>query len=218
MGQFVVIGLGNFGFNVAKTLYEMGHDVCAVDSDKDKVDQIRDFSTQAVEADACDKDVLKALGIEEADAVVVGLGERLDAPVLVTLYLKELKANRIIVKAVSEDHGKILEAVGATEIVFPEKDMAVKLAKTLAFPNALDHLPLAPGFSIVEVGPPRPFIGKSLSQLDLRNKYHVQIIAIRELIPDRVNLVPRADYVIKDSDILIILGKDEDLNKIKDFD
>lgn len=218
MGQFAVIGLGNFGFNVAKTLYQMGHEVLAVDCDKEKVDQIKDFSSEAIQADACEKEALKAMGMERADAVIVSLGERLDASILTTLYLKELKVSRIIVKAMSEDHGKILELVGAHEVVFPEKDMAVKLANTLAFPNALDHLPLAPGFSIVEIAPPSQFVGKSLAQLDFRNRYHVQIIAIRELVPDRVNLVPRADTVIKDSDILVILGRDEDLSKIKEFD
>src|SRR3972149_2717695 len=114
MGQFVVIGLGHFGFNVVKTLHEMGHEVLAVDSSKDKVDQIKDFSSQAIQADACEKEVLTALGVEKADAVIVSLGERLDASILTTLHLKELKVSRIIVKAVSNDHGRILELVGAS--------------------------------------------------------------------------------------------------------
>ncbi len=146
---------------------------------------------------------------------MVSLGDRIDASIMVTLHLKELGAERIVVKAVSEDHRKVLEMVGATEVVFPEMDKAIKTAKTLSFPNALDYLPLAPGFSIVEIAPPKAFIGKTLAELDLRNKYHVQVIAVRELIPDRINLVPKADCVIKDSDIMVILGRDEDLNKIK---
>ncbi len=211
----MVIGLGSFGFNVARTLYEMGHEVLAVDCDREKVERIREYSSNAVVADAVDEESLKAMGIEKTDAVVVGLGDSMDASTLLALHLKEMGVERIIVKAISEDHGKILELVGASEVVFPEKDMAIKLAKTLAFPNALEHLPLAPGFSIVEIAPPRTFVGKSLAELGLRNKYHVQVIAVRELIPDRVNLVPRPDAVIKDSDILVILGKDEDLARIK---
>ncbi len=217
MGQFVVIGLGHFGFNVAKSLYEMGHEVLGVDKSKEKVDQIKDFSSQAIQADACEKKVLMALGVENAEAVIVSMGGRLDASILATLYLREIKVSRIIVKAVSDDHGRILELVGASDVVFPEKDMAIKLANTLAFPNTLDYLPLAPGFSIIEIVPPGVFIGKNLAELDLRNKYHVQVIAVRELVPDRVNLVPRANTKIKDSDILVILGRDDDLAKLKGF-
>lgn len=217
MGQFVVIGLGNFGFNLARTLHDRGQEVLAVDLDKEKIDRVLECSSAAIQADACDRDSLRAMGIEKADAVIVSLGERLDASILATLHLKELKVQRIIVKAVSEDHGKILELVGATDVVFPEKDMAIKLANTLAFHNALDYLPLSPGFSILEVAPPRAFTGKSLGQLGLRSKYHVTVIAIRELVPERLNLVPGADYLIKDSDILVLLGKDEDMSKIKEI-
>ncbi|MFQ6108267.1 MAG: TrkA C-terminal domain-containing protein, partial [Candidatus Aminicenantales bacterium] len=114
----------------------------------------------------------------------------------------------------TEDHAKILEAVGATEVIYPEKDMAIKTALRLSNPNILEYLPLVSGLGIQEIAPPERFIGKSLQELDLRNKYGIQVIAIRELIPEKITYIPRADFVIKDSDILIIMGEKKDLAKL----
>ncbi|MBI3814633.1 MAG: TrkA family potassium uptake protein [Nitrospinae bacterium] len=215
MRRFVVIGLGMFGFYVAKTLYEKGHEVTAIDKNKEIVQKIKEFSTQAVVADATDKDTLTALGVQDADVAVIGLGTSLDASVLVTLYLKEMGVKEIVAKAITEDHGKILRTIGATEIIFPEKDIAIKVSRSISSPNLLDYLPLAEGYSIVEIAPSNDFIGKSIRDLQLRNRYTVQIIAVKELIPERINFIPSPDFIIKDSDSLIIMGKNEDLEKIE---
>jgi len=212
--KFAVIGLGSFGSNIAKTLYEKGSEVLAVDEDKEKIEQVRTFVSHAVKMEAADKENLQALGIEDMDVVIVSLGPEMEASILTVLYLHELGAKRIVAKALTEDHVKILEAVGATEVIFPEKDMAIKTALKLSCPNVLEYLPLVSGFSIQEIAPPERFIGKSLKELDLRNKYGVQVIAIKELIPEKTTFVPRADFVIKDSDILIIVGKEKALEKI----
>jgi trk system potassium uptake protein TrkA len=121
---------------------------------------------------------------------------------------------RIVAKALTEDHAKILESVGATETIYPEKDMAIKTALKLSCPNVLEYLPLISGFGIQEIAPPEKFIGKNLRELDLRNKYGIQVIAIKELIPEKTTFVPKADFVLKDSDILVIMGKDKQLEKI----
>ncbi len=212
-----VIGLGRFGFHLTKSLYENGNEVLAIDRDKDVVHKIDDFCTQAVVANATDRETLEALNIREVDFVVVGLGSPLDHSVLVTLHLKEMGIKEVIVKAISEEHGKILQMLGASEVIYPEKDMALKLAKSLTTPNLMDHLPLMPGYSIVELAVPNKFVGKAIKELQLRNKYGVQIIAIKELIPERLTSMPTPDFVMKDSDILVIMGSDDSLEKISDI-
>ncbi len=212
--KFAVIGLGSFGSNVAKTLYEKKHEVLAVDTDKEKIAEIKTLVSHAVHMDAAIKENLRALDIQEMDVVVVSLGPEMEASILTVLYLHELGAARIVAKALTEDHGKILDAVGATEVIYPEKDMAIKTALRLSNPNILEYLPLLSGVDIQEIAPPEKFIGKSLKQIDLRNKYGVQVIAIKELIPEKTTLIPTADFVIKDSDILILMGDPAQLEKI----
>jgi trk system potassium uptake protein TrkA len=215
--KFAVIGLGSFGSNVAKTLYERKNEVLAVDASKEKIEEVKTFVSHAVNMDAADKENLEALGIKEMDVVVVSLGPEMEASILTVLYLHEIGAKRIVAKALTEDHAKILEAVGATEVIYPEKDMAIRTALKLSCPNILEYLPLTSGVGIQEIAPPEKFIGKSLRELDLRNKYGIQIIAIKELIPEKTSFVPRADFVIKDSDILIIMGEEKKLQKINSF-
>ena len=212
--KFAVIGLGSFGSNVAKTLYEKKHEVLAVDTDKEKIAEIKTLVSHAVHMDAAIKENLRALDIQEMDVVVVSLGPEMEASILTVLYLHELGAARIVAKALTEDHGKILDAVGATEVIYPEKDMAIKTALRLSNPNILEYLPLLSGVDIQEIAPPEKFIGKSLKQIDLRNKYGVQVIAIKELITEKTTLIPPADFVIKDSDILILMGDPAQLEKI----
>ncbi len=212
--KFAVIGLGSFGSNVARTLYQRGHEVLAVDLDKAKVEAAKDYTSHAVHMDSAEKENLEALGIKDVDVVIVSLGPEMEASILTVLYLYELGVKRIIAKALSEDHAKILEAVGADEVIYPEKDMAIRTALKLTNPNILEYLPLLSGVSIQEIAPPEKFIGRSLKELDLRNKYGVQVIAVRELIPQRTVYVPPADFVIKDSDILILMGEEERLEKL----
>jgi trk system potassium uptake protein TrkA len=212
--KFAVIGLGSFGLNVARTLYERGHEVVALDMDKNKIEEAKSFSSHAVLTDAADKENLEALGIADMDVVVVSLGSAMEASILTVLHLHELGLKRIVAKASTEDHGKILDAVGATEVVYPEKDMAIRTALKLTSPHILECLPLISGVSIQEIAPPERFIGKSLRDLDLRNKYGIQILAVRELIPERTLYVPPADFVIKDSDVLIAMGDEKMLEKM----
>jgi trk system potassium uptake protein TrkA len=212
--KFAVIGLGSFGSNIAKTLYEKGNEVLAVDDDKEKIDEVKSFVSHAISMDAADKENLQAMGIQDMDVVIVSLGPEMEASILTVLYLKEMGAKRIVAKALTEDHAKILDSVGATEVIYPEKDMAIKTALKLSCPNVLEYLPLISGFGIQEIAPPEKFIGKSLKELDLRNKYGIQIIAIKELIPEKTTFVPKADFVLKDSDILVIMGEEKQLEKI----
>lgn len=214
-GKFAVIGLGNFGFHVAKTLFEEGNDVMALDKDEDMIQRIRPYCSQAIIGDATQRELLVSLGLEEMDANIVSMGGNANAATLITLYLKELKVKKIVVKATNEDHGKILRNVGATDIIFPEKDMAIKVARNLAAPDILDYLPMSGDYIIAEIAPISELVGKSLAQLGLRAKYNVNVIGIKELIPENFILVPNADFVIKDSDVLLVIGTRKDINKIK---
>ena len=215
MKRFAVIGLGNFGFHAAKALYEDGNEVIAIDADRTKVQAIGPHSTEAIVLDATSKDSLKPLGLEEMDAVIVSTGTKISTSILICLHLQEIGVKEILAKALDDDHGKILKRVGASEIIHPERDMALRVARGLSRPNILDFIPLAEDFDLVQVGPPRQFIGKSLKDLNLRAKYNVHIIAIKELVPENFLLVPPANFIIKDSDILLMLGKSEDIKKIK---
>jgi trk system potassium uptake protein TrkA len=215
MKRVVVIGLGIFGFNIAKDLYENGIEVIAVDKDKEVIQKIKDFSTKAVLADGTDKEVMESIGIQEDDVVIISFGENLAASTLITLHLKEMKVRNIIVKAPNEDHKRVLEKVGATEVIIPERAMADKVAKSLISPNILDYIPLSEDYTISEIAPPASFMGKTIGGLHLRSKYHIEVIAVKEVLPDRIQMVPRADFVIKDSDVLVVIGKEEDIQKIK---
>jgi len=213
--RVVVVGLGIFGYNIAKDLFENGFEVIAIDKNKEVINRIRDFSTKAILADATDKELLEMIGIQPDDTVIVSFGEDLAASTLLTLHLKEMHVKNIIVKAPNDDHKRILEKVGANEVIIPEKEMASKVAKGIISPNVLDFLPVSEDFTICEVAPPAGFLGKTIADLRLRGKYHIEVIAIRDVLSDKVQMVPRADFVIKDSDILIVIGKEQDIQKIQ---
>lgn len=213
--RVVVIGLGIFGVNVVKNLYESRVDVIAIDKDKQAVQLVRDFSTKAIIADGTDRALLDTIGIREDDVVIVSFGEDLAASTLTTLHLKQMNVRQVIVKAPNEEHKQILEKVGATEVIIPEKEVAAKIARTLTSPNVIDYIPLAEDYLIFELAPPMGFIGKTIAELELRSKHHIEVIAIRDVLTSRFQMVPRADFVIKDSDLLVVIGKETDLQKFK---
>jgi trk system potassium uptake protein TrkA len=215
--KFAVIGMGSFGASIARSLYESGEEVLAIDRDKARVEAVRANVSHAVIMDAADKENLDSLGLPEMDVVVVSMGPDLESSILTVLYLRELAVPRIVAKALSEDHVKILQAVGAHEVVYPEKDMAVRTAHRLASPNVLEYLPLLSGMGIQESAPPESFIGHALRDLDLRQKFGVQVLAVKELVPEKTTFVPTADFVIKDSDVLILMGDEKDLARFNEL-
>ncbi len=215
MRLFVVIGIGNFGYYTAQHLYELGSEVMVIDSNKERIQSIKDQVSRAVVADATDREVLERLGVPDVDVAVVSVGDRLDTSILITLYLKEMGVKEVVVKAVTVDHGKILEKIGASSVIFPERDSGVRLANSLSSSNVIEHLPLSEGYSILEIAASAKLVGKTLKELRLRNRFGIQVIAIKELVPDRMHMPPDPDFVIKDSDILIVVGQDESLESLK---
>ncbi len=216
MKQFAVIGLGNFGHYLARALCAKGHEVMAIDRDPQKVQAIKDLITQAVVADATDREVLETLGLRNMDTAVVAIGTDINNSVLATLHLRDVGVQHIVAMAISEPHGRILEKIGASEVVFPERDLATSLAEKLHNPNMLDYMPFSPDYSIVELAPPKGFVGRPLRDLDLINRYGVQVVAVKELIPDRLNMIPTGNFVVKDSDILILLGPNKSLERLRE--
>jgi trk system potassium uptake protein len=214
MRKFAIIGMSSFGFYLSKFLSEKRFKVLAIDKDEAMVEKIKPFVAKAVIADACEKETLESLGVKDFDVVVVSLGSHIDASILVTLYLKELGVDEIIAKAVTEDHGKILDRIGATQVIFPEKDMAKRVARIIASANILDVIPLSPGISILEFAPPMEFLGKTIGDLTIRQRFGIQIIIIKEVIPENVVIIPTPEHIIKDSDILVGVGKDEAFEKL----
>lgn len=215
MKKFTVIGLGNFGFHAAKALFEDGNEVIAIDTDRTKVQAIDEFATEAIVLNAMDKEALRSLGLEEMDAVIVSTGTKISISIMICLYLQELGVKRILAKALDADHEKILLRVGATEVIHPERDMAVRVSRSLSRPNMLDFIPLSDEFDLVQVEPPQEFLNRSLKDLNLRAAYNVHIIAIKKPAAEGFVLVPAADYVIQKTDTLMILGKSADIKKIK---
>ncbi len=213
MKRFCVIGLGNFGYHVARSLFEDGHEVVAIDMKQSKVQRIHEQVSYAIFADAANKEFLEGQGIGDMDAVIVSTGDRSHLSTLITLYLKELNVPRILVKVNDEDHGQIVKKVGATDIIFPEKDMAEKTALSLSRPNILDFIPLAEEYSITETAPPAHFVGKSLLDLHLRKDYDITVIAIKDVLTGQFFTLPPASHVIKNSDMLVIIGKTEDIER-----
>ncbi|MBN2856964.1 MAG: TrkA family potassium uptake protein [Candidatus Delongbacteria bacterium] len=212
--KFCVIGLGKFGYHLAVNLYQNGNDVIAIDWDKDKVQKIADECTIPIVGDASDKQFLLNNGVQEADAVFVSAGENSDMTTLITLLLKEIGAKRIFSKTNSEEHKRILEKVGATDIVFPEKDIAVKLSVSLSHENIVEYIPLTKEFSISEVIAHENIIGKNLMELDLRKKFHINIVAVKNTEKEKFSITVDPNYRIKKNDVLIVVGKNEDIEKL----
>lgn len=215
MKRAVVIGLGIFGYHLARTLFENGFEVVAIDKDKDVIQKIRDYSTKAILADGTDQEIMDEIGIGEDDIAIISFGEDLAAATLITLHLRQMKVKNIIVKAPNEDHKMILEKVGATDVVIPEMDMAKKLAKSLISPNVMDYIPLSDDYMIFELAPPNSFLGKTLAELHLRNRFNLEVIAVRDVIADHIHMVPPADFVIKDGEALVVIGKEKDIGRLK---
>lgn len=215
MKRAVVIGLGIFGYHIAKTLFENGFEVVAIDKQKEAIAQIRDYATKAILSDGTDRDIWDNIGLSEDDIAIISFGEDLAAATLITLHLRQKKVKNIIVKAPNEDHKLILEKIGATDVIIPEMEVARKLAKSLISPNVIDFIPLSEDYMIFELAPPNSFLKKTLAELQLRNRFHIEVIAVRDVLTDEINMVPRADFVVKDTDVLVVIGREKDANKIR---
>lgn len=212
--QFAIIGLGRFGGSVANALTDMGYEVLAIDSNEQRIQDFANIVTHAVEADSTDENALKALGIRNFDIVVVAIGEDIQSSILTTLILKELGVQKIVVKAQNPLHGKVLYKIGADKVVYPERDMGIRVVHNLISPNILDIIELADDYSIVEIHAGEFFAGKTLQELDIRAKFGCNVMAIKS--GERINIAPLAGDQIHEGDVLVVIGHNSDLQRLEE--
>ncbi len=222
--QVAVIGLGRFGTSVVETLASKGCEILAVDINEENVRLISEYATHAVQCDATDIRTLKELGVQNMDVGIVSIGEDIESSVLIVMALKELDVKEIIAKAVTPLHTRILEKLGATQVVYPERDIAIRVATHIVTPNIIDSLVLSPEYCISEIPAPQGFVGKMLKDTDIRSMHGVNIIAIKRKSPEIykgksgvkeiVNVAPSGEDLIMDGDILVILGREDYIEKI----
>jgi len=207
-----VIGLGRFGASVARTLQQLGVSVMGIDTLEERVSEVAGVLTQAVQADATDEHVVKELGVRNCDAVVVAIGSSISASLMVTVMLKDIGVKYLVAKASTELHARALKLVGADRVVLPERDMGKRIANCLVSPSLLDYIDLSPDHSVIEVTATEYLVGKTLRQLDLRNRYDANVIALRR--GSRLNMAPRADDIIEANDVLVLIGGNEGLDRL----
>ena len=213
--QFIVIGMGRFGFSVATCLYKAGYDVLAIDKDIEKIEEISSEVTHAVALDATDEKALSSVNIEDYDTAIISIGGSIQESLLVTLLVKELGVNEIICKGQGELHGKLLKKIGASRVVLPEKEMGIRLANNLKFKSLFDYIEISKGSSIAEFTAPKEWINKTIGDINIRAKHSVTLIGIKYDNNSDVDVNINASTVIKEHDLLILIGKDDKLSKLQ---
>jgi trk system potassium uptake protein TrkA len=211
--QYLVIGAGRFGSSVAATLCELGHDVMVVDIDPALVQQISESVTHAVQADATSEAALSALGVKDFDVIVVAIGHEIQSSIMTCILLIEMGARYVVAKAQTELHGKVLSKIGVNRVVFPERDMGQKLAHSLSTFNIVDLIELSSNSSVVEVAAPAEMVGRSLQELNLRARFGINVIALRNK-DGKTNISPGAEDKINKDDLIVAVGDNKALKKM----
>lgn len=213
--SFAVLGLGRFGTSVANALADMGFDVLAVDSKEEHISQLSESVTHAITGDVTNENLLHSIGIRNFDVAIVAIGDDIQNSILTTILLKEAGVPYIVSKAQNDLHARVLEKVGADRVVFPEKDMGIRVAHNLSKTNVLDFIELSKDDSIMEIIPPAKWIGKSLKDAQVREKYGISIIAIKK--GENIQVAPKADYVIEKGNLLVVIGTNHDIQRFQEI-
>ncbi|MCD6422607.1 MAG: TrkA family potassium uptake protein [Elusimicrobia bacterium] len=228
MRQIAIFGLGSFGSAIAKSLAKGGAEVIAVDKDKEKVEEIKEYVTVAVACNSTDEKTLKNLGLENVDIAVVAIGEDVEAALLTTILLKKIGVPSIFSRAITPTQKEILKAIGVDRIIEVEEEMGKEIANTIIAPKFLKRVALSEEHAIVEIKVPEKFVGKKISELKLRQKNKVNIVAIKRSVPDIdrangsrkfkevIDTVPDPETIFDENDIIIIAGKDKDIKKLSE--
>ncbi|SCW30681.1 trk system potassium uptake protein TrkA [Paenibacillus tianmuensis] len=207
--QYAVIGLGRFGSSLAKELIKLGYEVLGIDKDEEAVEEMSDELTHVVVADATDEDVIRSLGIRNFDCVVVSIGDDIQASILTAILLKDSGVGMVVAKALSELHGKVLQKIGVDRIIYPERDMGIRVAHQLVSPNLLDYIELSDDYTIVELSVPRSLNGRSLKELDPRARYGCSVVAINK--KSGVIIAPTAEDMVEERDVMVVIGTNEQI-------
>lgn len=215
MKSFAIIGLGRFGEAMALQFANMGHEVLAVDRDMEKVNAIADKVTRAVSGDVKSESVLKSLGITNYDCVVLAIGGDISDSVLTALTLKEMGVKKLICKARDKNHEKILMKIGADKVIIPEHEAGMKMALKLVSGSLFDIIDLSDKYSVADIKTPKGWVGKTISELNLRKNYGVNIIGIKDSVTGEItSIIPRPDYVFKANDIVYLVGETVVINQL----
>jgi len=212
MATFLVIGLGRFGSSLALKLMELGNEVMAIDQNEETVSRIAPYVTQAKIADCMDESVLRTIGVENYDACFVCTSEHFQSSMEITSMVKELGASMVVSKADSDIHTRLLKKIGADEVVFPQLDMAQRTAMRFSVNGALEYIELSEGYAIFELQVPAKWVGKSLAELDIRNRYNVNIIGIK--VDGTVTPITTGGYIFKEGEHIMIAGENDKVMKI----
>jgi len=211
----VVIGLGNFGMAFLRSAKSYGFDVLAIDTRQEAVNRAGSYAARAVVADATDRTVLERLGLKGIDTAIVSMGGRMDLSILAVLHLKSLGIEEICVKAISDDHARVLETIGATRVIHPEREVAELLAQSIAHPTIREYLPLLGDYAIIELLAPPSFHGKNLRDLHLRNTYGVSVIAMATGNDPNSLAAPSVERNLAEGDLLVLIGTKAELERFE---
>lgn len=213
MKSFVVIGLGRFGTAVAEELYALGHEVLAIDREEGCAQRVSEIVTHTIIADAKDESVLQSIGVRNFDGVIICMTDIEDS-VMIALMLKDMGAKYIIAKSKSKQHSRMLELIGVDRIVFPEQDMGVRLAQTISSRRALDFIELSPDYAIVELPLPNVWQNKTLAEIGVRKQFGINVLAVRRGEKE-IQVSPQAEFLLKHRDVLIVVGKNQNIRKLE---
>lgn len=212
--QFVIVGLGRFGSSLGKELMKLGYEVLGIDRDEEVVQDMSNELTYTVSADCTDEETLRSLGVRNFDCGVVAIGDDIQASILTTILLKDLGVKRVVAKAMSELHGRVLEKIGVDRVVYPERDMGIRVAHQLVSPNLLDYIELSKEYTIAELSVPKCLNGKSLHDLNLRARFGCSIVAINK--PSGVIIAPTAADVVTEKDVMVVIGTNDQIEQFED--
>ncbi len=214
MKSFAVIGLGRFGSSLAKKLGALGAEVLAIDKNMAIVEDMSDYVTQAAAGDCTDEKVLRALGVKNCDCAVVAISENIEASIMITSALKSLGVATVVAKAKSALHAKVLGQIGADRVVFPEADFGEKLAQGLVSSNVLDFIPLSDKYAIMEIKMPEEWADKTLTELDIRKKYGINVVAVKDADSGYIDVFPNPTKPLEKGRLLVVIGSDADIKKL----
>ncbi len=211
--RFVVIGLGNFGTGVVESLHQHHQEVAAIDMNGEAVDRVSSLVDRAIQGDGCNIRVLEKLGARGADAAVVSTGDDITASILATMALRDLGLRRIYVKVISREHARVMERIGVEETIFPERESAFRLGTRMLSRGVINYYQISQGFGVQEMAVPENWVGRTLRDLELRTALRISVIAVHDMLKDEVIDIPNPDEPLKESDTLLIAGREKDLER-----
>jgi trk system potassium uptake protein len=213
LNQFAIIGLGRFGSSLGRELCQLGYEVLGLDRDEEKVDEMSNVLTHAVVADGTEEEVLRSVGVRNFDCGIVAIGDDIQASILAAILLKDLGVKKVVAKAVSELHGRVLEKIGVDRVIYPERDMGIRVAHQLVSPNLLDYIELSKNYTIAELGVPKKLNGKTLSEINPRGRFGCSVVAINR--PKGMIIAPLAEDILTQDDVMVVIGTNQQVEEFQ---